>query len=124
MVDFFLGRTSSANSNKEQAPAPIQRVVQELLRIARNTKLDRRGTDSERRRQDPDLIVELSQGRKRDKRVRLDRRESYGYLRADANHTQKDRRQRQLDRRKLVNDGIYLTLSSVGDRRSSRDRRR
>jgi hypothetical protein len=123
MVDFFLGRTSSANSNKEQAPAPIQRVVQELLRIARNTKLDRRGTDSERRRQDPDLIVELSQGRKRDKRVRLDRRESYGYLRADAN-THKDRRKRQLDRRKLVNDGICLTLSSVGDRRSSRDRRR
>ena len=36
----------------------------------------------------------------------------------------KDRRKRKQDRRKNVREGIYVSLSVKGDRRSGRDRRR
>ena len=124
MFDLFIGKAPTYNRNMEEEPLPIQRIVRELVRIARTVRLDRRKTTSERRHDDPDFVLELSRSNNSNRRVRSDRRQNNEFLPLPGKNRFKSRRKRILDRRKLVNDGIRLTLSSKGDRRSLHDRRR
>ena len=50
MIDFFIGRSPTQNWNAEDPPLPSPKTVRELLQIARNARLERRKTTSDRRR--------------------------------------------------------------------------
>ncbi|MCB2181927.1 MAG: hypothetical protein KQH63_07870 [Desulfobulbaceae bacterium] len=119
MLDIFIGKPPTQN-HPNTDPSPILRKVRELLRIARNSKRDRRkNTGDRRRRENRAVIVNLSH--QQEKRTRLDRRQNPEF-RGVADHFQ-ERRKKLLDRRRSVNEGVHVTLSTKDDRRSGRDRR-
>lgn len=120
MIDFFIGRSPTRNWNAEDTPLPTQKTVHELLRIARNARLDRRKNTSDRRgRVDNDFIVNLNH--RRDHRIAPDRRQNQEFT--ALNGRLHDKRKNCVDRRKSVNDGIYVKLTSKNERRSYIDRR-
>ena len=68
MFDLFLGKAPTTNRNMEEDPFPIQRIVREIVRIARNVKIDRRKATSDRRRSEPDYVVKLSESKQTERR--------------------------------------------------------
>ncbi len=120
MIDFFIGRSPIRNWNAEDTTLPPQKTVHELLRIARNAKLDRRKNTSDRRgRIDNDFIVNLSH--RRDHRIAPDRRQNQEFT--GLNSRLHNKRKNYIDRRKSVKEGVYVKLTSENDRRSYIDRR-
>lgn len=119
MIDFFIGKPPSMNRHMEDDPLPIQQSIRETLRIARNIRLDRRKSTTDRRQANEDYIINLSH--RQEKRARLDRRQNQELL--TALPRRRNRRKNQLDRRLSVNSGVHVKLSTQNDRRSGIDRR-
>ncbi|MEW6518280.1 MAG: hypothetical protein AB1461_02590 [Thermodesulfobacteriota bacterium] len=118
MLDIFIGKPPTMNRHLDET-TPIQKTVREVLRIARNVQFDRRKNTTDRRRRNEDFTVSLSH--RLEKRARPDRRQNQGLLSAVAR--MQDRRQNRLDRRRSVNSGVHVKLSTQPDRRSGFDRR-
>lgn len=119
MIDFFIGKPPTMNRHMEDDPQPIQQSIRETRRIARNVRLDRRKSTADRRQENEDYIVNLSH--RQEKRARLDRRQNQELL--TALPRRRNRRKNQLDRRRSVNSGVHVKLSTQQDRRSGIDRR-
>lgn len=120
MIDIFIGKPPTMNRHMDDDPLPIQKTIRELLSIARNTRLDRRKSTSDRRRRANDAyIVKLSH--RGELRTRLDRRQNQELLTATTRR--RNRRKNRLDRRQSVNSGVHVKLSGTNDRRSWIDRR-
>lgn len=120
MIDIFIGKPPDVNRHHDQAEPPIQKEIRELVQLVRNLPEERRKNTRDRRRQnDPDVIVDLST--RRERRIRLDRRQKQEFLLHAG--LKKERRQDRPDRRHLQNDGITVSLSHRGERRRIHDRR-
>lgn len=119
MIDFFIGKPPTMNRHMEDDPLPIQQSIRETLRIARNIRLDRRKSTTDRRQANEDYIINLSH--RQEKRARLDRRQNQELL--TTLPRRRNRRKNQLDRRRSVNSGVHVKLSTQHDRRSGIDRR-
>ena len=119
MIYFFIGKPPTMNRHMDDDPQPIQQSIRESLRIARNVRLDRRKSTTDRRQANEDYIVNLSH--RQEKRTRLDRRQNQELL--TALPRRRNRRKNQLDRRRSVNSGVHVKLSTQHDRRSGIDRR-
>lgn len=121
MIDLYIGRPPTMNRHMDLFAPPVQRDVRESLRIARNRNLERRKHTRDRRLEAiDDVIVSLSTRQRQERRMRLDRRQNQQFL--DYRAKKRDRRIRLRDRRRLINEGILLTLSH--DRRAGQDRRK
>jgi len=121
VIDFFIGKPPTMNRHMEDDPQPIQQSIRETRRIARNVRLDRRKSTADRRQENEDYIVNLSH--RQEKRARLDRRQNQELLTAEIPARRRNRRKNQLDRRRSVNSGVHVKLSTQHDRRSGIDRR-
>ncbi len=120
MIDIFNGKPPTQNPQMDDSSFSIQRTIRELLRIARNTKVDRRKITSDRRRQkNDDVVVNLSH--RRERRATVDRRQNQGFLIPEK--PIRERRKNRFDRRQSVNDGVHVKLSTREDNRSGFDRR-
>ena len=119
MADFFIGKPPTMNRHMDDDPQPVQKTIRELIRIARNARLERRKSTTDRRQANEDFIVNLSH--RQEKRARLDRRQNQELL--TARTRRRNRRKNQLDRRQSVNSGVHVKLSGKNDRRSWIDRR-
>lgn len=119
MTDFFIGKPPNMNRHMDDDPQPVQKTIRELIRIARNARLERRKSTTDRRQANEDYIVNLSH--RQEKRTRLDRRQNQELLTAKTRR--RNRRKTRLDRRQSVNTGVHVKLSGNNDRRSWIDRR-
>lgn len=120
MIDIFIGKPPDVNRHHDQADAPVQKEIRELLQIVRNIPEDRRKNNRDRRRQnDPAVIVDLST--RRERRGRLDRRQKQEFLLPAGR--QRERRGDHPERRHLQSEGIRVSLSSRQERRQISDRR-
>jgi hypothetical protein len=120
VIDLFIGKPPTMNRHMEDDPLPIQQSIRETLRIARNIRLDRRKSTTDRRQANEDFIINLSH--RQEKRTRLDRRQNQELLTAIPPR-RRNRRKNRLDRRLSVNSGVHVKLSTQNDRRSGIDRR-
>ncbi|MCJ7602046.1 MAG: hypothetical protein MUO63_11180 [Desulfobulbaceae bacterium] len=120
MIDIFIGKPPTMNRHMDDDPLPIQKTIRELIRIARNARLDRRKSTSDRRRQANDAYI-INLSHRRELRTRLDRRQSQELLTEITRR--RNQRKNRLDRRQSVNTGVHVKLSGKNDRRSGIDRR-